>query len=108
MASIGVHPLVLISRGGKQNWLIFFFFQAEDGIRDRTVTGVQTCALPIYRTAFQCQVLQPDVIGAYQADDRLVGVADRGQEHWVPAVAVCRPGGTEGGHSGGRDRKSVV
>src|SRR5437773_10581864 len=26
---------------------IFFFFQAEDGIRDRDVTGVQTCALPI-------------------------------------------------------------
>src|SRR2546430_5179624 len=27
--------------------LSFFFFQAEDGIRDLTVTGVQTCALPI-------------------------------------------------------------
>src|SRR5699024_12224400 len=27
----------------------FFFFQAEDGIRDRNVTGVQTCALPICR-----------------------------------------------------------
>src|SRR2546430_13014081 len=27
--------------------LVFFFFQAEDGIRDLTVTGVQTCALPI-------------------------------------------------------------
>src|SRR6266481_6255001 len=27
--------------------IIFFFFQAEDGIRDGTVTGVQTCALPI-------------------------------------------------------------
>src|SRR5699024_11850060 len=26
----------------------FFLFQAEDGIRDRNVTGVQTCALPIY------------------------------------------------------------
>ena len=26
----------------------FFFFQAEDGIRDRLVTGVQTCALPIW------------------------------------------------------------
>src|SRR5699024_11932046 len=26
------------------------FFQAEDGIRDRNVTGVQTCALPIYNT----------------------------------------------------------
>src|SRR2546430_2365920 len=29
--------------------LLFFFFQAEDGIRDLTVTGVQTCALPILR-----------------------------------------------------------
>src|SRR5207248_11524465 len=28
-------------------FIFFFFFQAEDGIRDRTVTGVQTCALPI-------------------------------------------------------------
>src|SRR6266540_1171107 len=28
---------------------MFFFFQAEDGIRDRDVTGVQTCALPISR-----------------------------------------------------------
>jgi len=27
---------------------VFFFFQAEDGIRDTSVTGVQTCALPIY------------------------------------------------------------
>src|SRR2546430_8433400 len=29
----------------------FFFFQAEDGIRDLTVTGVQTCALPIFAIA---------------------------------------------------------
>src|SRR5690348_18002231 len=29
-------------------WFFFFFFQAEDGIRDGRVTGVQTCALPIY------------------------------------------------------------
>src|SRR5438552_9887181 len=29
--------------------LFFFFFQAEDGIRDDLVTGVQTCALPISR-----------------------------------------------------------
>src|SRR5476649_1536584 len=32
-------------------FFFFFFFQAEDGIRDHCVTGVQTCALPIY-TAF--------------------------------------------------------
>src|SRR2546422_7581249 len=30
--------------------LFFFFFQAEDGIRDVAVTGVQTCALPILPT----------------------------------------------------------
>src|SRR5207248_8982268 len=30
---------------------LLFFFQAEDGIRDRTVTGVQTCALPISPSA---------------------------------------------------------
>src|SRR5712692_11369647 len=29
------------------SWLFLFFFQAEDGIRCGTVTGVQTCALPI-------------------------------------------------------------
>src|SRR3989337_2977863 len=35
--------------GGRVAWACecFFFFQAEDGIRDATVTGVQTCALPI-------------------------------------------------------------
>src|SRR5690349_24298768 len=35
-------PLFLLS------FLFFFFFQAEDGIRDLYVTGVQTCALPIF------------------------------------------------------------
>src|SRR5207248_5370738 len=30
---------------------VVFFFQAEDGIRDRTVTGVQTCALPIFKAS---------------------------------------------------------
>src|SRR6266481_9221954 len=34
------------NRGGDS--LLYFFFQAEDGIRDGTVTGVQTCALPIW------------------------------------------------------------
>src|SRR3989449_9154831 len=36
------------SSGTRCSWL-FFFFQAEDGIRDVAVTGVQTCALPISR-----------------------------------------------------------
>src|SRR3989337_3381397 len=36
----------MCSRSGR-GCVFFFFFQAEDGIRDATVTGVQTCALPI-------------------------------------------------------------
>src|SRR5256886_8907750 len=40
LSSVG--RVVLCSIG-----VYFFFFQAEDGIRDLTVTGVQTCALPI-------------------------------------------------------------
>src|SRR5688572_28869700 len=44
---------VRIDRVGRRDWkdaspIFLFFFQAEDGIRDLTVTGVQTCALPIY------------------------------------------------------------
>src|SRR3989475_120840 len=47
--------LVLSGYGGEtcrsesSSVVFFFFFQAEDGIRDLTVTGVQTCALPIWR-----------------------------------------------------------
>src|SRR5690554_972232 len=37
--------------------LVFFFFQAEDGIRDADVTGVQTCALPISSTGSAASTL---------------------------------------------------
>src|SRR5699024_11749148 len=33
-------------------FISYFFYQAEDGIRDRNVTGVQTCALPISFTSY--------------------------------------------------------
>src|SRR5207244_5545775 len=36
-----------------------FFFQAEDGIRDDLVTGVQTCALPIYMAHASCMAERP-------------------------------------------------
>src|SRR5688500_19429589 len=35
-----------------------FFFQAEDGIRDYKVTGVQTCALPIYFISGTCRLMK--------------------------------------------------
>src|SRR5437773_4334946 len=45
----------------------FFFFQAEDGIRDRDVTGVQTCALPISRPELPC--------GFFADNDNILRVA---------------------------------
>src|SRR5882762_2338861 len=71
--------------------MLFFFFQAEDGIRDSSVTGVQTCALPISK-----------ILGA---NDRVrvafVGPGDRARDALIPSflrlsgelnfepVAVC-------------------
>src|SRR5207249_8908047 len=42
----------------------FFFFQAEDGIRDRNVTGVQTCALPIFIDMTTSSVAGPAAAGS--------------------------------------------
>src|SRR2546426_5567220 len=48
--------------------LFFFFFQAEDGIRDYKVTGVQTCALPIFQQC--CAAKLPAHRGRAGADGR--------------------------------------
>src|SRR5207245_7089633 len=65
---------------------LLFFFQAEDGIRDATVTGVQTCALPISprrdrgRRRLPAPPLLP-LVEADRADARLADAAahpDRG------------------------------
>src|SRR5256884_778604 len=44
-------PRILLFLGYVASLAVFFFFQAEDGIRDVAVTGVQTCALPICSAA---------------------------------------------------------
>src|SRR5258708_23588316 len=49
----------------------FFFFQAEDGIRDDLVTGVQTCALPIWISGQQ--LLGPRVVADPVQDHQLGG-----------------------------------
>src|SRR5260370_23446069 len=62
---------------------VFFFFQAEDGIRDSSVTGVQTCALPIFisaQVAPQCQRVlglgQGVQVPAIQLPELLAELAD--------------------------------
>src|SRR5688572_18267157 len=45
--------------GGKFYAEDAFFFQAEDGIRDLTVTGVQTCALPIFSAGTARSTMPP-------------------------------------------------
>src|SRR2546429_1594210 len=54
----------------------FFFFQAEDGIRDVAVTGVQTCALPISASPADQQFRNP-VHCVHISRDGLVYVCDR-------------------------------
>src|SRR2546429_7970130 len=44
--------------------MCFFFFQAEDGIRDVAVTGVQTCALPISPAAQGIEVVTTDALAS--------------------------------------------
>src|SRR2546427_9871381 len=56
--------------------LLFFFFQAEDGIRDLTVTGVQTCALPISRHSLGVPVWRDLVVRG--AADTSAAAAHRG------------------------------
>src|SRR5947207_7643429 len=59
----------------------FFFFQAEDGIRDHCVTGVQTCALPIWFDELINRSLLPvtraDAANLVRAWQQLAGIAIR-------------------------------
>src|SRR2546427_8437449 len=75
----------------KSHFMFFFFFQAEDGIRDLTVTGVQTCALPIF-------VSHLVLVGSAPA-----GAPRRGRcARWRgPHVGAARPGNL--GHAAGAD-----
>src|SRR3989440_6271804 len=84
-----------------------FFFQAEDGIRDLIVTGVQTCALPISLAGLIALTLPALVVGFRQDADY--------HREWVERVALENAPGTGNWASNGdislraqADRKSVV
>src|SRR5207249_7919648 len=66
-----------------------FFFQAEDGIRDRNVTGVQTCALPISGPIFANIVLADEVNRATPKTQS--ALLEGMQEHTVSVGDRTRP-----------------
>src|SRR5437867_9315602 len=84
-----------------------FFFQAEDGIRDRTVTGVQTCALPISAAERGWGLVGPPKVELFVGHELRKGDLEveaslvQGKEKVAPA-AVAQA--AEAGH---RDRKST-
>src|SRR3712207_7586753 len=59
---------------------VFFFFQAEDGIRDIGVTGVQTCALPIFAT------LYPNVLVSSTSSSNTLTIANSASGHYALQV----------------------
>src|SRR5262249_56167637 len=74
----------------------FFFFQAEDGIRDWSVTGVQTCALPISADVGDFQLLAVIVQALGQRLDRFEPVGTAKIDLVVFEKHVHRPGGPRG------------
>src|SRR5258708_27302792 len=84
---------------------VFFFFQAEDGIRDDLVTGVQTCALPILtiETDAKRAAEIADDLAALGEDLLMSGAYDDAKSVVMALVArATTPAAI------GRDRKSVV
>src|SRR5207245_7062496 len=87
-------------------YLGIFFFQAEDGIRDATVTGVQTCALPIFSCA---RVERADVGPEGLPIGAGVRVRTPGDEAEVGKIgrASCRERGWRWGGAGSVKQKGM-
>src|SRR6266576_4640035 len=64
--------IIFIYVNSLSTYIIFFLFQAEDGIRDLYVTGVQTCALPISRAP------APSAVGHQRSARCVVTAQDSG------------------------------
>src|SRR2546430_3167639 len=70
-----------------------FFFQAEDGIRDLTVTGVQTCALPISSSRSQKRSILWSSSGASTSSSTQIGagLVRNTAKMSASAVSACSP-----------------
>src|SRR5207247_5452199 len=78
--------------------LVVFFFQAEDGIRDPLVTGVQTCALPIWASSTEPYSLISSASWAWDSKNRRLAagyfVATRSAGGQVARAAMAEPSAT--------------
>src|SRR5256884_6445863 len=106
MIKVPLSPLTLYGEIGILVTLSLFFFQAEDGIRDVAVTGVQTCALPI------C-IVRPQL--NYDINERAGAQARRGHSNNLAATHLDIDRGRgigigilESVEFDRQDRKSVV
>src|SRR5256885_2676378 len=92
--------------GGVGDLFVVFFFQAEDGIRDYKVTGVQTCALPICDRG---GLASRRIAGSRAAGERARGTRGPGAD--AAAAGGGRGAPDRAARQDGvqlRDRKSVV
>src|SRR4051794_41945830 len=84
---------------------LFFFFQAEDGIRDGRVTGVQTCALPIYTTAGKLAELERRYDEAVHAGSARAVEKQHARGKMKIGRASCRERGEISGGGGSLKKK---
>src|SRR5205085_12577587 len=81
--------------------IFFFFFQAEDGIRYLTVTGVQTCALPISPAGRSSRIHSPrsDAVASVEVGGKVPFLLGSGTGGYLGGAPCCRPlsGGCGGG-----------
>ena len=80
----------------KKNLAKIFFFQAEDGIRDTCVTGVQTCALPIFEEADVILFVVDVQNGVTDLDDEVAHILRRSKK---PVVLVPNKADTYDWHA---------
>src|SRR5208337_4035422 len=97
----------------------FFFFQAEDGIRDTSVTGVQTCALPIYgvqrlkpaRSAWRGRAPYPEIayhLVVLRGDDLDGGPGQQDSQRVVARQEIRRDAHIVSGHGNPRARPAPL
>src|SRR5207253_7993980 len=71
--------------------LHYFFFQAEDGIRDGHVTGVQTCALPICAIGLPTTLERPMITASSPARSLRTDLARMAHPDGVQGASACAP-----------------